>query len=630
MGNILKEIIKELPNDVISEFGFEGANIVLYTKSRDYYINGQSDIKKLVSVFKKRIELRPDPAITMAEEEAESRIREIIPSEVTIDEFIFDHPRSMVTLHVDKPGLAIGKQGSLLREIREKTFWVPVVKRIPPIRSKIIEDVRSVLYENAEQRKKFLNKTGHRVYDGWIRGKKDEWVRVSFLGGAKEVGRSAMLLQTPESRVLLDFGYNVASEEDAIPFMDVPEFHVKDLDAVIISHAHIDHSGLVPFLFKLGYDGPIYCTAPTRDVMALLQLDFIKIAVQSGKDPLYNADDIKKMVLHTITVGFDEVTDVTPDVRMTLYNSGHILGASIVHLHIGNGLHNLVYTGDLRYGKSILYPRAHKTFNRVESIIIESTYGGKDDYKKANEEPDELLKGMILETVKRGGKVLMPVLGSGKAQDVMVLLAKMIQNKEIEPIPIYIDGLVWDITAIHTAYPEFMNKEIREMIFHKDQNPFLMDVFKRVGSAKERDIVVNDTGSCIVLATSGMLTGGPSMYYLKELASDKRNTLIFTSYQAENTLGRRIMRGEREFTLGDSKVRKELVQINMEVAKVSVSDHSDRRELMNYIRDITPQPKKVIVVHGEKSKSIDLAMSISKKFGIEADVPADVECIRLK
>lgn len=629
MANILKEILKKLPADEISESGFEGANIVLYTKSREFFFEGQSQIKELVNEFKKRIELRPDPSITMNQNEAEEMIRKLIPEEVAIDTVVFDPPRSSVILHVDKPGMAIGKDGSLLREIKEKTFWIPTIKRTPPIKSRIIEEIRSVLYEHADERKKFLNKVGHRVYDGWLRGKKEEWIRVTFLGGAKEVGRSALLLQTPESRVLLDFGYNVASEEHALPYMDAPEFHPKDIDAVIVTHSHLDHSGMIPFLFKLGYDGPVYCTAPTRDVMSLLQLDMIKIAMNSGKDPLYTSEHIRKMVLNTITLNFDEVTDITPDVRLTLYNSGHILGSSIVHLHIGNGLHNLVYTGDLKYGKSVLLPRAHKQFNRVETLIIESTYGGKDDYRPIEENPDEQLKDMIVNTTKAGGKVLMPVLGSGRAQDIMVMIAKMVQERKLEPVNVYVDGMVWDITAIHTAYPEYLNRDVREMIFQNDNNPFLMPIFKRVGSVKEREQVINEEGACVILATSGMLTGGPSVQYLKELASDSKNVLLFTCYQGEGSLGRRISHGEREFSF-QSNGSREIVKLNLDVSKISVSDHSDRRELMNYVRDITPQPRKVIVQHGEKSKSLDFAMSISKKFDIEADVPMDLEAIRLR
>ena len=128
------------------------------------------------------------------------------------------------------------------------------------------------MYQNSDYRKKFLHKTGERIYNGWLRGRKEEWVRVTMLGGARQVGRSCILLQTPESRVLLDCGMDVASDEHPYPHLEAPEFDIKELDAVIISHAHIDHSGVVPMLFKYGYRGPVYCTMPTRDISALLQL----------------------------------------------------------------------------------------------------------------------------------------------------------------------------------------------------------------------------------------------------------------------------------------------------------------------------------------------------------------------
>ena len=155
---------------------------------------------------------------------------------------------------------------------------MPHIRRSPPIRSKLLENIRSVLYQKSEYRRKFLDKVGHRIYDGWIREKKHEWVRVTYLGSGRHVGRSCIFLQTPESRVLLDCGVDVAAnDQEAYPFLDAPEFDIQQLDAVILSHAHLDHCGLIPYLYKFGYKGPVYCTAPTRDVAALLTLNFIKI-----------------------------------------------------------------------------------------------------------------------------------------------------------------------------------------------------------------------------------------------------------------------------------------------------------------------------------------------------------------
>ena len=250
---ILKEILKDIPSGQISDAGFEGANIVLYTKDKDFFLDNRTVIKGIVDKIKKRIELRPDPSICMDMEKAEKVIEDMIPEEAGQSVIIFDPQRSMVIIHAEKPGLVIGKQGELLRAIRAKTLWVPLIKRTPAIRSKLIESIRAVLYENSDYRRKFLDKTGHRIYDGWIRGKKEEWIRMTYLGGARQVGRSAILLQTPESRVLLDCGINVASDSEAYPYLETPEFKLDELDAVIVTHAHLDHSGLVPWLFKMGY-----------------------------------------------------------------------------------------------------------------------------------------------------------------------------------------------------------------------------------------------------------------------------------------------------------------------------------------------------------------------------------------
>jgi len=632
MSDILKEILKRIPEGKISTACFEGANIVLYTKDKKFFLDNRGLIKEIVDEFKKRIELRPDPAITMDLEKAEKKIKTIIPKEAGIVNITFDPQRSRVIIEVEKPGLAIGKQGEILKEIRAKTLWVPLIRRTPAIRSKIIEGIRAVLYKESDYRRKFLDKVGHRIYDGWLREKKEEWIRISFLGGARQVGRSCLFLQTPESRVLLDCGVNVAVPSDnkeAYPYLEVPEFNIKELDGVIITHAHLDHIGFVPYLFKYGYKGPVYMTAPTRDVGSLLLLDYIKIMKSEGKEPIFETEHVKEMVKHTICLDYEEVSDITPDVRITLYNAGHILGSAITHLHIANGLHNIVYTGDMKFARTALLESAHTHFPRVETLIIESTYGGRDNVLPPQREADNNLKNMILETIKRKGKVLMPTLGSGRSQEVMVMLDNMIRNKEMEPVPIYIDGMVWDITAIHTAYPEFLNSAVRRQIFHKDQNPFLSEMFKRVGSKKERMQIIEYKGPCVVIATSGMLVGGPSVEYLRHLADNPRNSLIFTCYQGEGSLGKRIQQGEREIIFKNG-TKQEVCQIKMDVYKLEITAHSDRRQLTNYVYKCSPKPKKVIVNHGESSRCLDLASSIHKMYRVETSAPRNLEATRIK
>ena len=628
---IIKEMLKLLPDSSICDAVFEGANIVLYTKDKAFFTEGVDQIRSLVSSFKKRVELRADPSICMDTEEAEKAIKEMVPAEAAVGVIRFDAERSTVLIEAEKPGVAIGKQGQLLRDIRGRTFWTPLVRRMPAIKSNLIENIRQVLFQHSDYRRKFLDKVGHRVYDGWTRGKKQEWVRITFLGAGRQVGRSCFLLSTPESRILIDCGVNVASNEptEAYPILDCPEFNIQDLDAVVLSHAHIDHCGFLPYLFKYGYRGPVYCTEPTRDIAALLMLDFVKIMKSENRDQIFDVDDVKEFVKHTVTLEFEEVTDITPDVRLTFYNSGHILGAAITHFNIGNGLHNFVYTGDLKYGRTPLLDPAHSHFPRCETLMIEATYGGKSNVLPPGKEQDDFLLNSIKETIARGGKVLMPVLGSGRAQDVMVLIADLVQRGLMDKIPVYVDGMVWDITAIHTAYPEYLNQNIRKLIFHRDENPFLMDIFKHVGSQKERQQVIEEGGPCVILATSGMMAGGPSVEYFKQLAENPNNTLIFSSYQSEGSLGHRVMSGEREFIFQNG-TKQDLIKVKMEVSRLEITDHSDRKQLMNYMFKVSPKPKKVLLNHGEVSRCLDLASSIHKQNRVETIAPRNLETVRLK
>jgi predicted metal-dependent RNase len=189
--------------------------------------------------------------------------------------------------------------------------------------------------------------------------------------------------------------------------------------------------------------------------------------------------------------------------------------------------------------------------------------------------------------------------------------------------------MLWDITAIHTAYPEYLNRDIRNRIFKKENNPFLSEIFKKVGSHKERKELMLEEGPCLILATSGMLTGGPSVEYLKGLAEDKRHSLIFSCYQPRGSMGHRIREGDKEIQFREGN-KMQVLKINMEVHKIEITNHSDRRQLMNYIRRCNPQPRRVIVQHGEASRCVDLASSIHKQFRIETIAPKNLEVIRIK
>ncbi len=630
---IIDEILEHIPSDAeISQCTFEGANIIIYTKSEDFFLNKGSMVKDVVNLIKKRIELRMDPSRTLDMEKAEAVIRKVLPEEAMISNVIFDPQRSQVVIEAKKPGLAIGKAGELLREIRKQTLWVPLIRRTPSLRSKLIENIRQVLYENNDFRKKFLDQVGKRIYSGWVRGKKEEWVRITFLGGARQVGRSCMLLQTPESRVLIDCGLNVAAPEDSMyPFFNAPEFRINELDAVIVTHAHLDHCGVVPMLFKFGYEGPVYCTEPTRDVMALLCLDYIQVGQFDNKKQIFSSTDVKGMVKHTICLDYEEVSDITPDIRLTFYNAGHNLGSAMAHLHIGNGLHNLLITGDLNYELSNLLAPAVTKFPRLETVIIESTYGSKDDTLASRKESEDYLLAIINDTVKRKGKVLLPVLGVGRSQEIMLVLERAMREGIIPGVPIYVQGMVWDVNAIHTAYPDFFNNQVKKSIFHQDQNPFLSEVFKQVGSQKEMQDVIDSGDSCIIMATSGMLVGGASVEYFKAFAENQKHSLVLTCYQGEGSLGRRLENGEREMSFAVSGSRSEVLRVKLDVHAIyGFTGHSSRVQLMSFMHKLDPRPRRVICVHGESSKCLDLASSIHKGLRVETFAPRNLDTIRLR
>ncbi|MBU0957961.1 MAG: beta-CASP ribonuclease aCPSF1 [Nanoarchaeota archaeon] len=627
--DIIKTILADLPK-VISNALFEGANIVLYTDDMDFFKNGEQQIKAVVNKIKKRIELRADEKILLKPEIAEKEIRNILNHEAEVTEIIFDIQRSMVIIEAKKPGVVIGKQGSVLNEIKNRTFWTPVVQRSPAIESKITDNIREVLYENNNYRKRFLNATGKSIYKEWNPEKVEMWIRVTFLGGGRQVGRSCLLLQTPNSKIIMDCGINPAANTDKekFPYLDISDFDIHSIDAIILSHAHLDHSGVIPYLYKMGYKGPIYMTAPTRDIASLLALDFIGVSYKQATAPLYSSKDIKEMVKHSITLDYNEVTDITPDLRLTLYNSGHCLGSSMVHLNIGNGLHNLLYTGDFKYGKSRLLDQATTNFHRLETAIIESTYGGKDNVLPPRKEQEEKLIDLINKTIERKGKVLIPELGLGRSQETMLILEDAITQGKLPNIPVYIDGMIWDINAIHTAYPDFLNPIVRNQIF-QDKNPFVSKIFKRVGSAQERKEVI-EGGPCVVLATSGMLVGGASVEYLKHFSENKRNAMVFVCYQPAGGLGRQLQDGDKQIKM-NVEGKDKMVKILMDIHTIEgFTGHSGRNELLNFINHSNPRPKRVIINHGESSKSIDLASSIYKLNRIETTVPRNLETIRIR
>ncbi len=631
MSIILKNISSEA---LITKIEYEGPRIAIYTTNPRYLMEHNEIISNMVNTIKKRIVIRTDPSIRKNEEEARSIILQTIPNECEIKSTFFDTALGEVTVEVRRPWLLNPQVEGVefnfnLAELVERTGWKVKIRKAPHIPSQIMQHVNYALKTSAQERSKFYRDVGERIF----RQRLDENVEASLitLGGFSEVGRSCMLLTTRESKILLDCGINPGAKDtfSAYPRLDWANIDLDELDAVIISHAHLDHTGFLPVLFKYGYKGPVYCTEPTLPLMTLIQIDMIKVAMGEGSLPLYTEKDIREVIKHTITIPYGMVTDVAPDIKMVLVNAGHILGSASVHLHIGNGAHNIVYTGDLKYGKSQLFESASWNFPRVETLIIESTYGAKEDIMPAREEVEQTFVNTINNTLSEGGKVLIPVPAVGRAQEILMVIDSYMKSKKLIEAPVFIEGMISEASALHVAYPEYLSKELRQRILYSDDNPFTSEYFTTIEHPDARDEALRDEPA-IIMATSGMLEGGPVIEYFKAIAPNPKNKILFVSYQVNGTLGRRVLDGSREVSIINKEGKIDVININSSVEKIEgFSGHSDYNQLMSYISKLKPKLKRVIVNHGERKKIESLDNSIKKVLKIYSYKPYVCEAMKL-
>jgi len=628
---ISQTIFEHIPKEAeITRIEFEGPALAVYTKRPEVLIEQGYVIADIVNLIRKRIVVRSDPSVRLPEKEAERSIHGIVPKEAEITSTSFDPSLGEVTIEAKKPGLVIGKNGVILQEITKQTRWRPRILRSPPIPSKIMAHMRHFLHTESKERDRIFRRVGEKIFRPMVYGVGD--IQITALGGFQEVGRSAILVQTRESQVLLDCGINPGSTEPlrAFPRLDAPQFDLDSLDAVVISHAHLDHCGFLPFLFKYGYDGPVYCSAPTSNLMTLLQLDYLDVLGKQGVMAPYDQKDVRETVLHTIPLRHGAVTDIAPDIRLTMHDAGHILGSSVTHLHIGEGVHNIVYTGDYKYAKTMLLEPAAAEFPRAETIITESTYGAPQDVMPSRMEAEDKLASVINETLDRGGKVLIPVPAVGRAQEIMLVIDGYMRRGLMKEAPVFIEGMISEATAIHTAYPEYLAREVRDSILHEGVNPFQSDYFTLVEHPSAREEIVEGNQS-IIIATSGMLEGGPVVDYFKYLAPDERNTVIFVSYQIEGTQGRRVQKGLTETHMINSEGKIEIAKVNLKVESIEgFSGHSDRRQIIRYVHQITPKPERVIVCHGERPKCLNVANIFQRKYNVRASVPDILETVKLR
>ncbi len=624
---LLKKVVEIVGEEAqVTKVEPEGPEIGIYTRNPVYFLDHEDAVARIAAALKKRINIRSDQSILTPQEHAKDVILATVPEEAEITGIEFVPEMGTVFIEAKKPGLVIGKNGETLRKIVEQVGWLPNVYRAPAMDSNILKGVRKVLVKHVKDRKKFYKQVFARINRPKRTDK--EWVRIHFLGSSRFVGRSAYLVETPESKILVDAGVDVSGTGPMFPELEVLRMPLDEIDAVVVTHAHLDHSGMVPYLVKLGYKGPIYATPPTRDLSALLQFDFVDVLVKDNREPPYSERWVKEAALQTITRNYGEVTDIAPDVRITFHNAGHILGSATVHMHIGQGFHNIVFTGDLKFGFSRLHNPADTRYPRVETVIIESTYGGRDDIHPPRRETEAALEKLLVETMEKGGKLLIPAFAVGRAQEIMLTLESFYRRNGYE-WPIYVDGMIKEASAIYTAYPEYLKRDVQRRILSND-SPFEMEHFVYVDSYAKRDEIM-EGGPAVIIAPSGSLTGGPAVDYFQRIAEDPKNAVALVGYQFEGSLGRKLQKGIREIAVKGEGGRMRAIHVEAKVETLhGFSGHSDRRQLEAFIRHLPQRPSRILAVHGEEEKCTTLARDLGRMARTEAYAPRLLDVLRLR
>ncbi|MEK6923737.1 MAG: MBL fold metallo-hydrolase RNA specificity domain-containing protein [Candidatus Micrarchaeota archaeon] len=419
---------------------------------------------------------------------------------------------------------------------------------------------------------------------------------ISFLGACREVGRSSFIVTGRES-TMLDCGVKFGEAEEH-PL--VTKRLLKTLDRVVISHAHLDHSGYAPALFEQGYSGPVYCTKPTRDIMQLLLADYLRIARESGSKT-YSQKGVAKLLAAMKCLEYgDENSFKKTGIRLD--HAGHILGSATILLRHDSG--TLLYTGDLNVRETRLLEPAGSP-PAADALLMESTYGAKGDVRPSTKDATQFFISSLKRTLDAGGKVIVPTFAVGRGQEVLFTVESHMISGALPQLPIFLDGMVKKALRIYRHNAVHLKREIQLRILTSDDDPFKSERY-HFPERKDRSDVL-EAGPCVILSTSGMLNGGPVLHYLEKLGGDPANTLMLVGYQAEGTLGRKLLEGAREFTLPNGHS----VGLKLKVLQAQFSAHADHDELVQYARRVQGL-RKVFCVHGEGGKADELAADVER------------------
>lgn len=445
---------------------------------------------------------------------------------------------------------------------------------------------------------------------------------LSFFGGTREVTGSQYLLETEQARVLIDCGLHQGCHfcegRNRKPFPYDP----ASINAVIVTHAHVDHTGLLPKLVREGFRGKIFATPPTRDFSEILLEDSVGImrdeAKERREEPLYDDRAVAETIGRFTTVPYHEQWDILPGMSVTLYDAGHVLGSAIISIETEGK--RIVFSGDLGNSPSPLL-RDVETIDAADYVLVESVYGDRRHENRAKRR--EMLERVIGETLNRGGTLLIPVFAVERTQELLAELNTLVEEKRIPNTPVFLDSpLAVKATVIYQRYPDYYNDAARDAIIRGDV-PFRFPGLAFTVTTEDSRAINDVAPPKIILAGSGMLSGGRVLHHARRYLPDQNSTLLILGYQAPGSLGRRLLAQPHNV-----RIFNEMVPVRAKVAFIGgYSGHADQPRLLKWLSAIQPSPKRTFVVQGEAAASLALRQEIREQLDREATVPTPGERI---
>jgi metallo-beta-lactamase family protein len=443
-------------------------------------------------------------------------------------------------------------------------------------------------------------------------------VEIQFFGAARQTTGSKHLISARGKRILFDCGLVQGPRKKSNEANRQLPFDARSVDCVILSHAHIDHSGTLPKLVRDGFRGRIWCTRATADLAAVMLLDAAKIQESDAAwldkhrprdervEPLYTTADAERTIKLLRGVHYRELVEIGPGLHIFLRDAGHIMGSATVELRVEDaaGPVRIGFTGDLGRRKAPIL-RDPEPFGELDYLITEATYGDRDHPPMA--ELERQLAALVHEESDDGGRILIPSFAVGRAQHVIYMLGRLLARREIPELPIYLDSpLAKQATKVLASHPETFDEEVRGMI-ERSQQPFFYPGIRYVESVEESKELNWLKSPHIVIAASGMCESGRILHHLKQSVGRPEDCLLIVGYQAEATLGRRLLEGARE-----ARIYGELYPVRMKVRKMNgFSAHADRNEIISFLKPLASSVKTVFVVHGEEGSLEALAARLA-------------------